>query len=254
MFEIGREQWRNQHFNMLFRLYFLIFGAPEIGAKIRNHTALKVLARYRFNSLLDAACGKGYATFHLARHRPDLQVLGIDLDREKIAQDVLIAQRSGLQNLRYEVGDVLALSCSDKVDVILTIDNLEHIDDDEQVLKNFRQCLRPGGLLVIHVPYLHQHFFFKAAAEYVVEDHVRDGYTEDELTTKVISAGFEVLHLQMATTYFEAIANQIGNIFAKRLGIYAMLFPFLVLFSRLPARWGRRSIHNSLVLVAKVKI
>ena len=84
MFDIGREHFKNRELNIFYRIYIGIFGAPEIGAKIRAKWALRILRGYSFKSILDAGCGRGYVAFQAARHYPLSQVYGLDIDDKKI--------------------------------------------------------------------------------------------------------------------------------------------------------------------------
>ena len=54
---------------------------------------------------------------------------------------------------RYQI-DLLDLQWSDRWDVAFLLDVLEHIDEDEAVLRQIRRALRPGGCLIVTTPAL----------------------------------------------------------------------------------------------------
>jgi trans-aconitate methyltransferase len=250
---IGKEQYKNRDFNLFFRMVFWVFGAPEIGAKIRSKWALSQIDHYHFKFLLDGGCGKGYLSFQIARRYPYSKVDGIDIDPQKIRSNTAIKNAYNLSNLHYRVGSLLNLHSNKKYDLILLSDVLEHIPDDDQVLKSLRKSIADNGNLIIHVPRSKQYFFFRKAANYIVEDHVRPGYTEKELLLKLKAAGFKAKRVIPSYTYFESLASQIGNIFSNNLFIYSILFPFLVLFSHIPQTilHKKKHISNTIIIIAE---
>ncbi len=75
----------------------------------------------------------------------------------------------------------------EKPDTVLCSNVLEHVEDDERVLKSFHDVLRPGGRVVVLVPrgrWLH------GTMDRAV-GHVRR-YSRKELREKLVKAGFEV--------------------------------------------------------------
>ena len=73
-------------------------------------------------------------------------------------------------------------------DAIGAFDVLEHIDEDEQVLMQMREALKPNGIMLLTVP---QHaWLWSPVDEYAC--HVRR-YSAKELHAKVERAGLEIL-------------------------------------------------------------
>jgi ubiquinone/menaquinone biosynthesis C-methylase UbiE len=67
---------------------------------------------------LDAGCGLGNWTFPLAEK--NIQIIGIDFDKEKIQGANLIAQHLKCQNVKFIHGDLSAIPCDDNsLDFIL---------------------------------------------------------------------------------------------------------------------------------------
>ena len=67
-------------------------------------------------------------------------------------------------------------------------DVLEHIEEDELVLKQIQQALRPEGVLILTVP---QHRWLWSPVDEMA-CHVRR-YSATELKEKLASAGFEII-------------------------------------------------------------
>ncbi len=113
------------------------------------------LKRYDFGlrfcagaDVLDAACGAGYGSAHLARKAKS--VVGVDLSDETIAR---ARRRYALPNLEFRVGDVGRLPDPDaSYDVICSFETIEHVDDPEQVLSELARVLRGDGVLLVSTP------------------------------------------------------------------------------------------------------
>jgi ubiquinone/menaquinone biosynthesis C-methylase UbiE len=99
-------------------------------------------------SLLDIGCGPGTITADLARLVAPGQVLGIDASAEVVAQAHAMAAPLGLDNLRFEVGDLFALQYPDGAfDVIHAHQVLQHLGDPVAALVELHRVLKPGGVL-----------------------------------------------------------------------------------------------------------
>ena len=76
-------------------------------------------------------------------------------------------------------------------DLVLSVDVMEHIEDDRTVFKRIYKGLKPGGVLLISTPsdqggsdVHHDH------EESFIDEHVRDGYGVEEINEKLRAAGF----------------------------------------------------------------
>jgi SAM-dependent methyltransferase len=99
-------------------------------------------------SLLDVGCGPGTITTDLARLVAPGPVVGIDASAEVIEQAEAHAAGSGLDNVRFEVGDLFNLTYGDdSFDVIYVHQVLQHLTDPVAALVELRRVLRPDGVL-----------------------------------------------------------------------------------------------------------
>src|SRR5690606_40598394 len=77
----------------------------------------------------------------------------------------------------------------DNYDLILSVDVMEHIEEDERVMKNLCDALRKGGMLLISTPSdkggsdVHHHDSDGAVG--FIDEHVRDGYNAADLRQKL---------------------------------------------------------------------
>jgi ubiquinone/menaquinone biosynthesis C-methylase UbiE len=101
-------------------------------------------------SLLDIGCGPGTITTDLALLVAPGQVIGLDASSEVVAQAEAYAADSGLTSLRFEVGDLFALTYDDaSFDVVHAHQVFQHLDDPVAAMVELRRVLRPGGLLAV---------------------------------------------------------------------------------------------------------
>ncbi len=99
-------------------------------------------------SLLDVGCGPGTITTDLALLVAPGRTVGLDTAADVVAQAQEHAAGLGLENLRFEVGDLFALGYPDaSFDVIHLHQVLQHLADPVAALVELHRVLRPGGVL-----------------------------------------------------------------------------------------------------------
>jgi len=99
-------------------------------------------------SLLDVGCGPGTITADLALLVAPGETVGMDTAADVVAQAQEHAAGLGLENLRFEVGDLFAVGYPDaSFDVIHLHQVLQHTGDPVAALVELRRVLRPDGLL-----------------------------------------------------------------------------------------------------------
>jgi SAM-dependent methyltransferase len=130
--------------------------------------------------VLDIACGSGAGTEMLARRCR--QVVGCDLSAEAVAD----AQSRGVGNARFDVQDGCALSYPEAFfSTIVSSNTLEHVADDEAMLRGFHRVLQPGGRLIVEAPILRARPFNAP----LLSSHVRE-YDKDALVGLLERCGF----------------------------------------------------------------
>ena len=132
--------------------------------------------------VLDIASGSGDGTAQLApRCR---QIVGCDLDPGVIAE----ARARGIPNATFEVQDGCALSYPDAFfSAIVSSNTLEHVVDDEAMLRSFYRVLQPGGRLILETPLLRKRPFNFP----LLSSHLRE-YDKDDLIRLMERCGFRV--------------------------------------------------------------
>ncbi len=228
------------------RLYARILGAPANGLRIRLRRVLPA-TEGNYRRILDAGSGSGVFAFELAKRHPQAEVLGIDLERDLVERANEIVRRAGLTNCRFEEGDVTRLDFDGDFDLVVSVDNFEHVRDDLSAMKTLLQALRPGGTLVVHVPaYERRWLVFGRRVNFDVPGHVRPGYRAQELAEKLRNSGFEVDRQAYTFGATETFTNNISYLITgadqRNKGLYAVVFPALLGLSYVgkfsSPRWG----------------
>jgi SAM-dependent methyltransferase len=131
--------------------------------------------------VLELGCGNGGLLPVLQGACRAGRVFGMDLFRE------------GLLHARHRStcplvqGDVLLPPFTEALHLVCMFDVLEHLDDDERVLRSVRSMLVPGGALCLTVPaHMTLWSYFDQAAR-----HARR-YSFNELRDKLRTAGFQI--------------------------------------------------------------
>ena len=137
------------------------------------------------NNFFELGCGTGYVLLCLEKALPELSLYGGEVFVEGLKFASQRLSRAELVQM-----DARRIPFEDEFEVMSAFDVLEHIEEDEVVLKQMHRAVRQGGGIVLTVP---QHpFLWSQTDDYA--HHIRR-YTAKELRTKVENAGFEVLKM-----------------------------------------------------------
>lgn len=133
---------------------------------------------------------------------------------------------------------------------IYTLNVLEHIENDVQVIKSLSKLLKPGGKLFIYVPAFP--FLFSNMDKRV--SHYRR-YTRRELISKLRESNLKILQTEyvdflgfFATLLYKMFGDQSGKVSEKNLLIYdTFIFPI----SKKMDKLTKRFIGKNLLLIAE---
>lgn len=99
--------------------------------------------------VLDAGCGNGHFTNRLSVAGFD--AMGIDLAGSGI--DLANKSFTGLRFATASVYDDLLKLFGHKFDAVVSLEVIEHLYDPRAFLRRIRECLKPGGTLILSTPY-----------------------------------------------------------------------------------------------------
>jgi 2-polyprenyl-3-methyl-5-hydroxy-6-metoxy-1,4-benzoquinol methylase len=133
--------------------------------------------------LLEVGCGEGYGTDLLARTAQ--RVLAIDYDATTLAH-----ASNRYPSARFVRANLAALPvASGAVDVVATLQVIEHVWDHGQFIDECRRVLRPGGRLIVTTP---NRLTFSPGLDAPVNPFHTKEFTAAELTGLIGARGFAV--------------------------------------------------------------
>jgi len=151
--------------------------------------------------ILDAGCGFGQYSWRMARMNEKWKIQAIDIDSEHIEDCSTFFRKAGLsERASFLTGDLTLLPDRNRYDLILSVDVMEHIEEDAKVFENFHNALKENGTLIISTPSdkggsdVHNE-----NEDSFIGEHVRDGYSIGDITGKLKAAGFR--NIEAAYTY-----------------------------------------------------
>lgn len=235
---IGKKN-KNSVVFFLQKLYINLFGIPEIGFQIRSLYFKEILGKKlkgkKIKKILDAGSGIGMYTFWLARNYPKAQVVGGDIDKEKLAFCSEFAKKINSPNIYFQYFDVTRkYGKKEKIDLIVNIDVLEHINNYKSVIRNFSKMLSDRGYLFLHTPQPNQKRIFKSLKKWYHEEHLHEGYTPEELKSELKKMGFKIIEIRETFGFFGKLAWELNHISLRQGFIFSgIVYPFLYLIANM---------------------
>jgi SAM-dependent methyltransferase len=145
--------------------------------------------------VLDAGSGFGQYSWRMSRMNKRWRINAVDINKEQIDDCNEFFRKTGLSDrVVFRTGDLTTLNEVNCYNLILSVDVMEHIEEDVLVFKNFYKSLKSNGILLISTPSdkggsdVHG-----SNEESFIDEHVRDGYSIKDITGKLESAGFKTI-------------------------------------------------------------
>jgi SAM-dependent methyltransferase len=162
--------------------------------------ALRKIARHFHDerNVLDAGSGFGQYTWRMSRMNKLWKIKAVDINKEQIDDCNAFFSKAGLSDrVSFSCADLTTVIDPDSYDLILSVDVMEHIEEDRLVFQNFCKSLKKNGIVLISTP------SDKGGSdvhgeneESFIDEHVRDGYGIIDITEKLSQAGFSNIEAQ----------------------------------------------------------
>ncbi len=141
--------------------------------------------------IFDAGTGFAQYSYFIAKNFPQSKILAVDIKEDYLTDAKEFFNKLNLKNVDFKIDDLKEISYQSEFDLIICVDVMEHIDDDERVLKNFYNSLRSDGYLIINTPSIYGGSdVHDEKDESFIGEHFRNGYSKEDLTAKLNRAGF----------------------------------------------------------------
>jgi SAM-dependent methyltransferase len=125
----------------------ITLGHPSYVWGFGQERRLELIRRFvvlEDRSILDAGCGLGMYVRAMRQFSDDVH--GVDVDPDKVEE-----ASQELPNIRVAPAEDLPFA-GDSLDVVLSHEVIEHVEDDRQVIAEAVRVLKVGGSLVIFAP------------------------------------------------------------------------------------------------------
>jgi ubiquinone/menaquinone biosynthesis C-methylase UbiE/Tfp pilus assembly protein PilF len=132
------------------------FSGERFVPEVKGQIAYEHFHRYHAASefvtdkiVLDIASGEGYGSALLAAHAR--AVVGVEISREAVEHAQ--CRYAGVSNLRFVEGSCEHIPLENaSVDVVVSFETIEHIEDHNRFLEEVARVLKPNGLFILSSP------------------------------------------------------------------------------------------------------
>ncbi|MFA5316813.1 MAG: class I SAM-dependent methyltransferase [Dehalococcoidales bacterium] len=188
--------------------FALLAGVEEkhFWFKARNRIIAWAVGRYfpDARTMLEIGCGTGIVLANLEKEFPGVEFTGVDLYPEGLKIAAARVHKAKLIN-----ADCRTFDPGKGFDAAGAFDVLEHIQDDDELLRQMHKSVKPGGGVIITVP---QHpFLWSKVDEFAC--HVRR-YRAKDLQKKMEAHGFNVVR-KTSFVFFLMPAVFVSRLMAK---------------------------------------
>lgn len=199
-FLLNHEPFKPMHMGTWIRFFYFkhYLGRRVDLGKVRN--------------VLDAGCGRGYYANYLAEILPESSVVGYDIDRQ-LEWDIY--QKP---NLAFRQIDLNLLEDKNKYDLIVSVDSLEHIPNNKDIVKKFYEALTANGYFYLHIPceanerYIFPRRLFKEIDDWTKTEHVGEQYLLGRWKEILNGLGFKILLARQTFTFWGKLAWELETI------------------------------------------
>ncbi len=225
---------------LFLRLTYRCIGEYRFPLRLRNYYLNRSLIRsYQPANIWDAGCGDGQSTFSLAKSYPSSTIIGTDISTKSIDHCKAILKKNPVDNISFDLCDLMDTSYENRFDLIICFEVLEHIEDYEAIIQKFSKALRPNGYLIIHTPaegrFQSSEFGFrkwaKSSKSPLIKEkgqyHVRSGFCLPDLVLFLEKHGLTPELTQHTFGPFAMLSHTIYELSRSRSVYMIGTFPFL---------------------------
>jgi SAM-dependent methyltransferase len=129
-------------------------GDSTLAASYLFHTARASLVLQGCRTVLDLGCGPATQLVQIAALNPEIEFTGVDMSEEMLKHARAHVERMGIENVRFQVGDITRLDdfADHSVDGVISTVSLHHLPTLahlECCFTEINRVLSPGGALYL---------------------------------------------------------------------------------------------------------
>lgn len=233
--------------NPVVALAIRIFGVPHLWFRLRSRLLLRMFAGIdKSRSILNAGCGYGILDLTLVDR--GYRITAVDLDQSRIEEIDKQKEQLGFAgaNLATAVASVTELPYQDNYfDVVLSSEVVEHVDDDQQAVRELVRVTKPGGTLIVTTPSNSK----SNATDYKQYDHTKPGYNKEDHEKLLVGLPAEIVDVHYFVYSTSKKMVNLLNRFSSKSLISLMFYPLYVIC--LLTDWLKIGEPNSIIVTIR---
>lgn len=213
--------------NILTRLALFVIGVPHLGFRARAGIILGELKNVSDGHFLEAGCGYGIIALTLAEG--GRTVTAIDVAPERVDEiKHMLAEAPDLEKrITLRTESLTALSFPNaSFDYVSCSEVIEHIADDRRAVSELARVLKPGGTLLLSVPY-NSAYNKKIYRRF---GHERPGYSRKDLEALLAPHGITITHEWFYERLLGTVLFEIFNRVTWKPAMALLFYPFYWLY------------------------
>jgi len=214
---------------------FCCLGDPNIRARLRSLHVRKALKGTKSRTILDAGCGRSGAigwhggiapiAYPLSRFLRESNVTGYDRDPEIVDHNIRCLEKSGANNLAFEVANFYNSHQKAPYDAVVCSDIARDPSRDAHLFQSLARLVRPRGYLIAIVP-SNRKLVFNG---WFRREETESGFRRDELESILTRSGFNVKKIvPIIGSLSGAAATLASRIALSSYPLLILVFPFLM--------------------------
>lgn len=186
--------------------------------------------------IFDAGCGFGQYSYFMTRKFRNSKLKSVDMKEDYINDCKYFITKCGLSNAEFSVDDLTKINFDNQFDFVLSVDVMEHIEDDIGVFRNFYKALKMGGRVLINTPSnLGGSDADDEHDDSFIGEHVRLGYSKEDICSKLELAGFKIESFEYTYGKWGSRYWRLGIKYPMQMlnksQIFFLILPFYYLFT-----------------------
>jgi len=161
--------------------------------------------------IYDAGSGYGQYSYFMSKQMQPCEIYSVDVKEDWINDCIDFFKNQEIENVTFGIEDLTVINHTNKFDLIVCVDVMEHIEDDRKVFENFYKALKTDGYLIINTPSIYGGSdVHEDEDESFIGEHARIGYSVEDLQEKLHPYGFKTYQYKFTYGFWGDKAWRLG--------------------------------------------